>query len=1132
MPASALSDLLAGDCDSTIRQRGIAYFRRRRVRITHGSKSRVTATVAGTRAYRVELVRAQRKILATCTCPYFDIDLCKHIWATVLAADARQLLRGDGGDGRIRLVHAREGLDDFDDRPSGGRYGTASRPAAARHLESSAANRTVARNENATLRGWRQKLAELRGEDPLAPPLERAEWGPGRELLYVIDIARSKAENGMCLEIFSRDLTQDGLWTRPRSRFLPQAWVQGLPSAEDRQLLACLAGATPLFDRAGGRSAYESLSSPFDAFYGPSIPFRYRVPDALVEYALPLVCRSGRGRLRLEPQDEEPAWLSARLAEGERWELRLAVHRNARLGRYELRGECVCGAKRVDLRAPLLLLHAGFLFLPDRIARIDFHEAFEWVSLLRRHGPVQVPLDQGEALVGELLRQPQLPPLDLPKELRYEEVSLAPRPHLTIKPATGARQRDRLHGRLSFDYGGEIVSSDAASRCVIQAAQRRATLRDPAAELGAGERLRQLGWRMPAYVPADDRSWLELAASRLPQVVRELTAEGWHVEAHGNVYRACGRFALSVKSGIDWFELHGTLDFGNASAQLPEILAAVKRRESVVRLDDGTLGLIPEKWLEHYGLLAGLATHQKDHVRFARNQAGLLDALLASQPDVERDAIFSRACAKLKAFRGIEPLDPPAGFRGELRPYQREGLGWIAFLRRFGFGGCLADDMGLGKTVQVLALLEARRALRCSRKRTPSARIGPSLAVVPKSLLFNWKAEAERFAPSLRVLDYTGPERSRGNRRFDGYDLVLTTYGTLRRDAARFKDVCFDYAILDEAQAIKNAESASAKAARLLKATHRLALSGTPLENHLGEICSLMAFLNPGLLGAASVFRLARSAGRDPDEGTRKLLAEGLRPFILRRTKAQVVRDLPPKLEQTLYCELEAGQRRLYDDLRDHYRGTLLKRIDRDGLARSKIQILEALLRLRQAALHPGLIDQRRAREPSAKLEALLTRLEELLKEDHKVLVFSQFTAMLAILRERLDRKAVPYEYLDGRTRDRQGAVTRFQSRSDSKLFLISLKSGGLGLNLTAAQYVFLLDPWWNPAAEAQAIDRAHRIGQTNPVFAYRLISRDTIEEKVLALQSRKRDLAEAIIGGSQGLIRNLGREELERLLS
>jgi SNF2 family DNA or RNA helicase len=394
--------------------------------------------------------------------------------------------------------------------------------------------------------------------------------------------------------------------------------------------------------------------------------------------------------------------------------------------------------------------------------------------------------------------------------------------------------------------------------------------------------------------------------------------------------------------------------------------------------------------------------------------------------------------------------------------------------------------------------------------------------------VFNWKQEAARFTPQLRVLDYTGAERNGDD--FRAYDFVLTTYGTLRRDVPRMQETEFDYLVLDEAQAVKNAATESSKAVRLLRGRNRLALSGTPIENHLGELWTLFEFLNPGMLGTAGVFKLG--AARNPDPDTRRLLAHALRPFILRRTKQQVASELPPKTEQTVYCEMDPGQRKLYSELRQHYRNTLLRRVDDQGMAKSKIQVLEALLRLRQAACHPGLIDKARAAEPSAKLEVLIEQLREVIDECHKALVFSQFTSMLTIVRERLDAANITYEYLDGATADRQARVERFQNDPQCRLFLISLKAGGLGLNLTAADYVFLLDPWWNPAVESQAIDRAHRIGQTQQVFAYRLIAKDTVEEKVLELQNSKRDLAAAIITEDNSVIRTLKREDLELLLS
>jgi SNF2 family DNA or RNA helicase len=582
-----------------------------------------------------------------------------------------------------------------------------------------------------------------------------------------------------------------------------------------------------------------------------------------------------------------------------------------------------------------------------------------------------------------------------------------------------------------------------------------------------------------------------------------------------------------VRSGIDFFEVGGGVDFGGETVPFPELLAAAREGRRFVRLGDGSHGLLPREWLARSGALAGFAEAEGEQLRFARSQAALLDVWLSAQQQVEVDRSFAALREKLARFSGVVPQPEPAGFAGSLRGYQREGLGWLEFLREYGLGGCLADDMGLGKTVQVLALLMARKNARGGAPR-------PSLVVAPRSVVHNWRDEAARFAPGLAVLDYTGSEREALRERIEQRDLVLTTYGTLRRDVEALAGLRFEYAILDEAQAIKNSASRTAKSARALRAEHRLALTGTPVENHLGELGSLFEFLNPGMLGRAGALRALASPSALQNGGGEALeaLARALRPFILRRVKTQVLSELPEKTEQVIVCELSAKQRRLYDELRDHYRASLGARIAKQGLARSRIHVLEALLRLRQAACHPALVALRYADVPAAKLEALHAQIDEVVAASHKALVFSQFTELLGHVRSGLDARGIAYAYLDGRTRDRKAQVARFQEDPACPLFLISLKAGGLGLNLTAAEYVFLLDPWWNPAVEAQAIDRAHRIGQQRPVFAYRLIARDTVEEKILELQASKRRLVEAVISEDAGGLGSLTAEDLERLFA
>ncbi|MDQ3009649.1 MAG: DEAD/DEAH box helicase [Acidobacteriota bacterium] len=1168
---------LSSDFPSTIRSRGESYYQSGLVTIRSGSAREVTATVRGSEKYQVLLLREDNAITGRCSCPYFDSSgPCKHLWATILEADELGFLKDGSGPASFIYESADDDEyedyeDDDDDNEDEEEY-TSPRYIAERVISPEIRERLrqAAHARQARVQGrlaepkpptvqsqleskprmvksWREQLQQMGLKGHTATPTQSKAWPPERQLLYVIDVPQTMSSQRLTLDILTRDRRADEGWSVAQKRGVPYRMIADLPDPADRQILASLGGAREQYD-------YNSYYNPFSY----DAPSRYSLFAPLPQLLLPAIARTGRCGLRLVTNS--PDWFLVEWDEGEAWQFRIEIE--PMKNQYQIKGVLHRGEERMELSKPVLLLEGGLVFTTERVALLDDSSAFEWLSGMRRGGAFKLPQKQISEFLTDLLSELKPPPLNLPEELRYEEVAQTPRPCLTIKsPKHGNwSYNNRLSGKLYFDYtpgqpGGEINFEDAR-RGVYIAEQQRFILRDKAAEAGAAVLLAEFGFRYSSPTYQEKESTWELAPKKLPRIARELVNLGWHVEADNKVFRTPGDIDIRVSSGIDWFELHGTVEFGDTRARLPELLAALRRGENMVKLDDGSFGMLPEDWLKKYGLIANLGETHDDHLRFKRNQVGVLDALLAAQPEAKFDATFANARDQLKHFRGVESAEPPAGFIGELRPYQKDGLGWMHFLRQFDFGGCLADDMGVGKTVQVLALLEARRELRDGatgrqEKATkgkaktgkskslnppvppsPSPPVSPSLVVVPKSLIFNWKQEAARFAPKLRLLDHTGAFRQKGVDHFEDYDLVMTTYGTLRRDVVDFKDIEFDYVILDEAQAIKNANTESAKASRLLNGKYRLALSGTPVENHLGELWSLFEFLNPGMLGAASVFKMAGAAARNPDDETRKMLSQALRPFILRRTKDQVAKDLPAKLEQTLFCEFEPKQRRLYNELRDHYRASLLNRVARDGIAKSKMHVLEALLRLRQAACHPGLIDKKRTGEPSAKLDMLLPQLASVIEEGHKVLLFSQFTSLLAIVRQRLDKEGITYEYLDGKTRNRQACVERFQTDPDCKLFLISLKAGGLGLNLTAAEYVYLLDPWWNPAVEAQAIDRAHRIGQANQVFAYRLIAKDTVEEKVLQLQNTKRDLADAIINADNSLIRSLKKEDLEMLLS
>ncbi len=615
-------------------------------------------------------------------------------------------------------------------------------------------------------------------------------------------------------------------------------------------------------------------------------------------------------------------------------------------------------------------------------------------------------------------------------------------------------------------------------------------------------------------------------AAALTRIVSELSNRGWAVEAEGQKIRVGKSFNVDVKSGMDWLNLRASFDFGDgATVGMPKILEAVRRGEDRVQLGDGTVGLLPEAWLKNLEPILKMGEDgEGGELRYRQSQAAFLDVLVGEAAQASVDAEFAAYREKLKSLSGIGEATPDPEFIGELRPYQRHGLGWLEFLDEFNFGGCLADDMGLGKTVQVLAHLQKRR--RAAKKKPP-----PSLIVAPTSLIHNWVDEARRFTPDLKVSAHVGATRHRSLKALAPYDIVVTSYGTMRSDVELFAGMTFDYIVLDEAQAIKNETTQSAKAARALQGARRLAMSGTPVENRLAELGSIFRFLNPGMLDNSTGFAELFSGAGKPSAGKLETLAKVLRPFILRRTKTQVLPDLPQKTENTIFCVLEDEQRKEYDQLAQHFRDSLQKKIKTEGLGKSRMHVLEALLRLRQLACHPGLIDQKRVEEPSAKMDLLDEMLEEAVASGHKSLVFSQFTSMLAIVRARLDAKGIKYEYLDGSTRDRKERVEHFQTDDTVKVFLISLKAGGVGLNLTAADYCFILDPWWNPASEQQAIDRAHRIGQKSHVFAYRLIARGTVEEKILELQAAKRKLAEGIIADDGDVLSDLTSKDLDFLL-
>ena len=634
---------------------------------------------------------------------------------------------------------------------------------------------------------------------------------------------------------------------------------------------------------------------------------------------------------------------------------------------------------------------------------------------------------------------------------------------------------------------------------------------------------------------------------------------------------------LEVTEQKDWFDVKAIVKLGEYSFNFLALKEHILKGKREFLLPNGQIAIIPNEW---FGNLGGLLTlsASDDEIKLEKLHVGLIEELTTGHSNYLN---ISSKLQKIKAYGKIKDVELPPEFKGELRPYQKAGFNWFYFLKENAFGGCLADDMGLGKTIQTLALLQKEKELyRITKTHHPqqvATEITPqnqpqlnlfsetenvhqtslereimqqqassnelgfmqttvktSLIIVPNSLVYNWFNEAQKFTPNLRVLIYTGIYREKNPQTFLQYDLVISTYGTVRVDIDVIKNFKFNYIILDESQSIKNPHSQSSKAVKQLHACNKLVLTGTPIENSVAELWSQLAFINPGLLGSLQSFteRFTTPIERNKDVFKLQQLKAIIKPFVLRRTKDQVATELPQKIEQVVYSNMTEQQAEAYETVKSYYRNEIIKSIKELGINRSHFTILQGLTKLRQIANHPVLTNPNYQGQ-SGKFDELIARAETAKQEGHKVLIFSQFVKQLDIYKQYFDSKNWDYCYLDGsmNNEQRQAAVEAFQS-GNINYFLISLKAGGVGLNLTEADYVFIIDPWWNPAVEQQAVDRSHRIGQTKTVFTYKFITKDTVEEKILALQQRKKELASSIITTEESFIKTIDVDEIIELLS
>jgi non-specific serine/threonine protein kinase len=649
------------------------------------------------------------------------------------------------------------------------------------------------------------------------------------------------------------------------------------------------------------------------------------------------------------------------------------------------------------------------------------------------------------------------------------------------------------------------------------------------------------GWEIFQHAPSFDRMRVDAGElmRRLPRLHRELAAQGIALY-HGRkpVRPASWEFSVDAvqASGIDWFEIRPEI---RCDGRLLDQASRERLLSDGLLEEEGEFRIVDPEAEAVFAAIAGLARRSgpaaKKHQEVVRvPRLAILDWVALRRSGVrvrlppEDEAILSR----LLRFEGIPERPLPRGLKAKLRPYQRDGYLWLAFLYEHRFGACLADDMGLGKTLQAIALLAGIRAGTVHVPGADRTR-RPHLVVVPPSLLFNWESEIRRFFPRLTVTSYTGAERTTD---FGAADVVLTSYGLLRRDIDQLQKIPFDVAVFDEAQAVKNILADTTGAARRIKARFVLAMTGTPLENHIGEYLSILDLALPGLVGDAgdAAAPLSKASAGRLDGPVLERLVERTRPFVLRRTKSEILAELPPKVETDLYLDLSEAQKALYErtvaKVRDQVEEAYRSRTE----AKARIIALTAILRLRQICVAPQLLDPR-LKETSPKIVVLIEQLRELADEGHRALVFSQFTSFLDLIEPHLSRHGIAFARLDGSTpvAKRRGIVENFQSADGPAAFLVSLKAGGQGLNLTRASYVFHLDPWWNPAVENQASDRAHRIGQSRTVTITRMLMRHTVEEKMMELKRRKLELYHAVLAGD-GVARRgtaISREDFAFLL-
>ncbi len=770
------------------------------------------------------------------------------------------------------------------------------------------------------------------------------------------------------------------------------------------------------------------------------------------------------------------------------------------------------------------------------------------LQLWKEGWPVVPQEEQGQFLATVVRPLAEKYPVDMGAVIRTEEVDLPAQGRvyvselnenfLLIKPKW-------LYGDMEVEEEGEAGTRGEAGEALRTRVETEDTvfeiLRRKEEEKALTEAIRGLhakfggqtnGYFYLNFKEALEKSWFLHFYNKMQEL--DIPVLGMNRLRKFKYNTNTPQFEIIAGRGIDWFDLAIRVSYGEQVVPLQELRKAILGKQDYILLGDGSLGMLPKEWIEKYGLLIRMGQLKEGGLKLPNVHWALLEGLGASLAGADSDAgalqkELEVKKARLLSISTARTWPVPSGVQAKLRDYQLGGFSWMCLLDEMGWGGCLADDMGLGKTLQTLSFLQHLVVNYPDETH---------LVVCPTSLLYNWEGELKKFVPGLAYHIHYGADREFDEGAFRQAHVIITSYGMVRSDIQHFSGWKFGYVILDESQAIKNPSSQVRKAVQLLQARNRLVLSGTPVQNNTFDLYAQMDFLNPGMLGSADFFRgeFATPIDKNGNKEAAARLRKLVYPFILRRTKEQVAGDLPDKTEMILWCEMGAEQRKIYNSFKEHYRDSILDRIAEEGVGKSSIYILEGLTKLRQICDSPAIL---REKENEA-YPNVSTKLEELIREieentgNHKALVFSQFTSMLHLIREALQQRGISYLYLDGSmpAEARRRSVLQFQEDETTRVFLISLKAGGVGLTLTAADYVYLVDPWWNPAAEQQAIDRSHRIGQVKKVFAYRMICKDTVEEKILQLQEKKKSLAADLVADEGGFVKKLTGEDVAYLFS